>query len=80
MYNFLLLLDPMNAVCLDSIKKSLFLMCIDGPNPILSNVNKDTMAALQTVHGCGSRYNAGNRWYDKTIQVSIGFSFIITYI
>lgn len=31
----------------------------------------DTEIALEMLHGRGSQFNSGNRWYDKTIQVRI---------
>ncbi|KAG8228401.1 hypothetical protein J437_LFUL003874, partial [Ladona fulva] len=60
--------DPQNRDSLKTIEKSLFLICIDGPNPDLGNVNFQTEAALTTVHGNGSQGNTGNRWFDKTVQ------------
>lgn len=30
----------------------------------------DVSLALQLLHGMGSKYNASNRWYDKTMQVN----------
>jgi hypothetical protein len=37
----------------------------------------ETDIALEMLHGNGSEFNSGNRWYDKTIQVRIYFSSII---
>ncbi|XP_071441839.1 carnitine O-acetyltransferase-like [Hetaerina americana] len=67
-----LLEDKENKESLDEIKNSLFLLCLDGPNPDLGNLNFQTKAALQMVHGNGSQGNAGNRWFDKTVQFVVG--------
>ncbi|XP_046403025.1 carnitine O-acetyltransferase-like isoform X2 [Ischnura elegans] len=64
--------DRENMESLDIIKNSLFLLCLDGPNPDLGNLNFQTRAALQTVHGNGSEANSGNRWFDKTVQFIVG--------
>lgn len=64
--------DAVNRDSLKAIVESLFLVCIDGPNPDLGNVNFQTKAALQTVHGNGSQGNSGNRWFDKTVQFVVG--------
>lgn len=64
--------DKQNRKTLSEIQSSIFLMCIDAPNPDLGQINKRTLAALQLVHGGGSRGNSGNRWYDKTVQFVVG--------
>ncbi|XP_049831480.1 carnitine O-acetyltransferase-like [Schistocerca gregaria] len=64
--------DKSNSYALDSIKTSLFLMCLDKPNPNLKGLNKSTVNALQMVHGLGSKVNGANRWYDKTVQFVVG--------
>ena len=46
------------------------MVCLDKEMPELGAPNRQTVAALQMIHGGGSFGNAGNRWYDKTIQVS----------
>lgn len=60
-----------NAESLSTIQKSLFLVCIDAPNAN-DNLNPETRAALQMIHGGGAGLNGGNRWYDKTVQFVIG--------
>uniref|UniRef100_A0A4D5R9U8 Carnitine O-acetyltransferase n=1 Tax=Scolopendra viridis TaxID=118503 RepID=A0A4D5R9U8_SCOVI len=64
--------DKANAKVLNEIQRSNFLICIDKPNPVIDVPNKLTLSGLQMIHGLGSAGNAGNRWYDKTIQFVIG--------
>ena len=47
------------------------MVCLDGPGPAL-DVNRQTAAALQCVHGGGAAYNSANRWFDKCIQFVVG--------
>lgn len=72
-YSLILLLDPKNKASVEEIQKSLFLVCLDGPMPFAENENRQTVASKQFIHGGGSCGNAGNRWYDKTVQVSFFF-------
>lgn len=37
--------------------------------PTFESETRSTTASKQCIHGGGSLGNAGNRWYDKTIQV-----------
>ncbi|EEB18315.1 carnitine palmitoyltransferase I, putative [Pediculus humanus corporis] len=53
------------------IEKALFVVCLDKPLPN-NNSSYDTKCSKLLLHGCGSKYNAGNRWYDKTIQFIFG--------
>lgn len=39
--------------------------------PSDKDINRQTTAGKQCIHGGGSTKNAGNRWYDKTVQVDI---------
>ncbi|XP_039278604.1 carnitine O-acetyltransferase isoform X2 [Nilaparvata lugens] len=58
---------------LDTIADSLFVLCFDSqlpPAPV--QFHDMNLAASLCMHGGGSRYNGGNRWYDKTIQFIIG--------
>uniref|UniRef100_A0A646QE80 CarnOAT n=1 Tax=Hemiscolopendra marginata TaxID=943146 RepID=A0A646QE80_9MYRI len=64
--------DKGNAKALSEIQRSNFLICIDKPNPDTDVPNKLTLSGLQMIHGLGSAGNAGNRWYDKTVQFVIG--------
>lgn len=68
----LLRTDPVNSHIVDSIEKSLFLVCLDNPMPTNDALNRVTLAGAQTIHGGGSKANGGNRWFDKTVQFVIG--------
>nr|CAD7409524.1 unnamed protein product [Timema poppensis] len=67
-YHRLLSQDPYNTKLLDVIKKSLFVLCLDGPAPDLGVTDKQSISGLQMVHGGGSRASGGNRWFDKALQ------------
>lgn len=60
--------DRVNKASIEEIQRCIFLVSLDGPiiNPT-GNIMTD--AALNCVHGNGPQGYAGNRWYDKTIQV-----------
>lgn len=60
---------------METIQKSIFLLCLDKVVPE-TTVNRKTHVALQTIHGGGAKHNAGNRWYDKTIQVNINVFYL----
>lgn len=61
--------DKVNRASIEEIQRCIFLVSLDGPvvNPTGNEMND---AALNCVHGNGPQAYAGNRWYDKTIQVS----------
>lgn len=59
----------MNKQSVETIQQSIFLLCLDKAIPEQGVLNRKTHVALQTIHGGGAKQNAGNRWYDKTIQV-----------
>ncbi len=59
-----------NKNLLKDIQSSLFVLSLDSICDV-SEVNSQTKAALQMIHGGGSRCNAANRWFDKTIQVRV---------
>lgn len=63
--------DKINKESVKIIQESIFLLCLDCSVPN-KNRNKRTHAALQTIHGGGSKENSGNRWFDKTIQFIVG--------
>lgn len=58
--------DGINRQSISEIQKSLFVLSIDRELPQIED--KITTAEHNLVTGVGSRYNSGNRWYDKTVQ------------
>lgn len=60
--------DSTNRDSLDMIERCICLVCLDAPGGLeLSDTNR----ALQLLHGGGCSRNGANRWYDKSLQVSI---------
>ncbi|XP_054712414.1 carnitine O-acetyltransferase-like isoform X2 [Uloborus diversus] len=64
--------DSKNKFSLQKIQTAIFLLCLDKAVPDVGALNRKTHVALQTIHGGGVKGNAGNRWYDKTIQFIVG--------
>lgn len=60
--------DEENKKIIDLIQRSAFIVCLDNPVQFRS----DRFSALlnNIHHGNGTAYNSGNRWFDKTLQVS----------
>ncbi|KAL2100066.1 hypothetical protein ACEWY4_004460 [Coilia grayii] len=67
-----LIKDKVNKESVRAIQKSIFTVCLDAPMPRASDEMFRSRAAVQMLHGGGSRWNSGNRWFDKTIQFIIG--------
>uniref|UniRef100_A0A8C9TX10 Carnitine O-acetyltransferase n=1 Tax=Scleropages formosus TaxID=113540 RepID=A0A8C9TX10_SCLFO len=67
-----LIKDKTNKESVQAIQKSIFTVCLDAPVPRVSDEMYRSRAALQMLHGGGSRWNSGNRWFDKTLQFIIG--------
>uniref|UniRef100_A0AAR2JEL3 Choline/carnitine acyltransferase domain-containing protein n=1 Tax=Pygocentrus nattereri TaxID=42514 RepID=A0AAR2JEL3_PYGNA len=67
-----LIKDKTNKESVRAIQKSIFTVCLDAPMPRVSDEMYRTRAAVQMLHGGGSRWNSGNRWFDKTLQFIIG--------
>lgn len=70
MYCYMYLPDRINKESVLAIQRSIFTVCLDAPMPQVSDEMYRTRAAVQMLHGGGSRWNSGNRWFDKTLQVS----------
>uniref|UniRef100_A0AAY4EET6 Carnitine O-acetyltransferase n=1 Tax=Denticeps clupeoides TaxID=299321 RepID=A0AAY4EET6_9TELE len=67
-----LIKDKTNKESVRAIQKSIFTVCLDAPMPRASDEMYRSRAAVQMLHGGGSRWNSGNRWFDKTLQFIIG--------
>ncbi|KAL2092652.1 hypothetical protein ACEWY4_012450 [Coilia grayii] len=67
-----LIKDKTNKESVRAIEKSIFTVCLDAPLPRVSDELYHSRVAAQMLHGGGSRWNSGNRWFDKTIQFIIG--------
>ncbi|XP_056601719.1 carnitine O-acetyltransferase [Triplophysa dalaica] len=67
-----LIKDKTNKESVRAIQESIFTICLDAPMPRASDDMYPTRAAVQMLHGGGSRWNSGNRWFDKTLQFIIG--------
>ncbi|XP_076139756.1 carnitine O-acetyltransferase isoform X1 [Alosa pseudoharengus] len=67
-----LIKDRTNKESVRAIQKSIITVCLDAPMPRASEEQYRSRAAVQMLHGGGSRWNSGNRWFDKTIQFIIG--------
>lgn len=65
-----LMKDPLNKSSVEVIQKSLFILSLDDVVP--NNDSYYNMSCHQLITGGGASYNTGNRWYDKTVQVSGG--------
>ncbi|XP_015266890.1 PREDICTED: carnitine O-acetyltransferase, partial [Gekko japonicus] len=66
-----LIKDKVNKESVRSIEKSIFTVCLDAPMPRVSDDIYKSRVAAQMLHGGGSRWNSGNRWFDKTLQFII---------
>ncbi|XP_067826078.1 carnitine O-acetyltransferase isoform X3 [Heptranchias perlo] len=67
-----LIKDKVNKESVKCIQKSIFTICLDAPVPKVSDELYMSHMAAQMLHGGGSRWNSGNRWFDKTLQFIIG--------
>ncbi|PSN43432.1 hypothetical protein C0J52_02637 [Blattella germanica] len=63
--------DPTNRCSVEDIQKSIFVLCLDGSNRGIEARNAKTKAGLRMIHGGGSRFDSGNRWMDKTLQMIV---------
>lgn len=71
--NFIILVisDKDNKKAFDVIHRGIFVLCLDRLFPLDNPDTRLTVTANQMLHGGGSDLNTCNRWFDKTLQVSI---------
>lgn len=62
--------DKVNRDSVRRIQQSIFMVCLDAPMPRVSDHTYRSHVAGQMLHGGGGHLNSGNRWFDKTLQVS----------
>ncbi|XP_078282157.1 carnitine O-acetyltransferase isoform X1 [Rhinoraja longicauda] len=67
-----LIKDKVNKESVKCIQRSIFTICLDAPVPKVSDDLYMSHVAAQMLHGGGSRWNSGNRWFDKTLQFIVG--------
>lgn len=81
----LLLQDYQNSRNIELIEQALIILCLDEPLSNSFNVRTsmggntghsagdrdETNMEHQMIHGGGSEFNSGNRWFDKTMQIII---------
>ena len=69
--------DSLNHSSLDVIERAQFILCLDQGHPSTSSLPPhslfsdihSTVLANRCLHGGGSEFNSGNRWFDSGIQV-----------
>lgn len=80
-----LLRDHQNSRNIELIEQALIVLCLDEPLSNKFNVRTsmggnlghsagdrdETNMEHQMIHGGGSEFNSGNRWFDKTMQIII---------
>ncbi|XP_039648477.1 carnitine O-acetyltransferase-like [Perca fluviatilis] len=65
-----LIKDKTNKESVLAIQSSIFTVCLDGAMP--PDETFDNNAIDSMLHGGGSQWNSGNRWFDKGLQIIIG--------
>ncbi|CAH1271472.1 CRAT [Branchiostoma lanceolatum] len=69
-YNQALKKDKTNKLSLEAINRSIFMLCLDQET--VREKDRWTSMGHQLMHGGGSQHNSGNRWFDKTLQFTVG--------
>uniref|UniRef100_A0A8C4QAV3 Carnitine O-acetyltransferase b n=2 Tax=Eptatretus burgeri TaxID=7764 RepID=A0A8C4QAV3_EPTBU len=68
----ILIKDKLNKESARIIQQGMFGVCLDAPSTRPPAELAMSHAAAQILHGGDSRANAGNRWFDKTLQFIVG--------
>ena len=71
--------DSLNQSSLDVIERAQFVLCLDRGHPSTSSLSPhspfsdphSTVVAIRSLHGNGSDFNSGNRWFDCSVQVPL---------
>nr|XP_009861511.1 carnitine O-acetyltransferase-like [Ciona intestinalis] len=63
--------DRQNQASVRSIQRSIFALCLDERSSKVSENRWRSDMAGRCLHGGGSQYNTGNRWFDKTVQMIV---------
>jgi len=74
-----LIKDSLNQSSLDVIERAQFVLCLDRGHPSTSSLSPhspfsdphSTVMATRSLHGNGSDFNSGNRWFDCSVQLSM---------
>ena len=69
--------DSLNRSSLDVIERAQFILCLDQGHPSTSSLPlhslfsdiHSTVLVNRCLHGGGSEFSSGNRWFDSGIQV-----------
>nr|XP_043881838.1 carnitine O-acetyltransferase-like isoform X2 [Solea senegalensis] len=66
-----LMKDKTNKESIKAIESSIFTVCLDRAMPPVPDDMYCNSVTHHMLHGGGSQYNSGNRWFDKGLQVII---------
>nr|XP_043881840.1 carnitine O-acetyltransferase-like isoform X4 [Solea senegalensis] len=66
-----LMKDKTNKESLSAVESSIFTVCLDRAMPPVPDDMYCNSVIHHILHGGGSQYNSGNRWFDKGIQVIV---------